>query len=62
MSKKHQESKAEKGFENIEEVLTSSERFIEKNQKTILIALAAVIVVVGGIIAYNYLYKKPKNE
>ena len=62
MSKKNQESKAEKGFENIEEVLTSSERFIEKNQKTILIALAAVIVVVGGIIAYNYLYKNPKNE
>ncbi|MDO5665961.1 MAG: tetratricopeptide repeat protein [Bacteroidia bacterium] len=62
MSKKHQESKAEKGFENIGEALSSSERFIEKNQKTILIALAAVIIVVGGIIAYNYLYKNPKNE
>ncbi len=62
MSKKHKETAAEKGFENIEEVLSSSERFIEKNQKTILIALAAIIVVVGGIIAYNYLYKNPRNE
>ena len=53
MSNKHQESKAEKGFENIEEALTSSERFIEKNQKNILIALAAVVLVVGAIIAYN---------
>lgn len=62
MSNKHQESKAEKGFENIEEALTSSERFIEKNQKNILIALAAVVLVVGAIIAYNYLYKNPRNE
>jgi len=62
MSNKHQESKAEKGFENIEEALTSSERFIEKNQKNILIALAAIVLVVGAIIAYNYLYKNPRNE
>ncbi|MDO5524088.1 MAG: tetratricopeptide repeat protein [Bacteroidia bacterium] len=62
MSQKHQENKADKGFENIEEALTSSERFIEKNQKTILIVLAAIVVIVGGIIAYNYLYKNPRNE
>lgn len=62
MSKKHKETKVEKGFENIEEALSSSERFIEKNQKNILLALLAVVVVVGGIIAYNYLYKNPRNE
>lgn len=62
MSKKNKETKTEKGFENIEEVLSSSERFIEKNQKNILIALLAIVVVVGGIIAYNYLYKNPRNE
>lgn len=62
MSKKQKETKAEKGFENIEEALTSSERFIEKNQKTILIVLAAIIGIVGGFMAYNLLYKKPKND
>lgn len=61
MSKHQTTNKAETGLENIEEVLSASERFIEKNQKNILIGLLAVIVIVGGFIAYNYLYKKPRN-
>lgn len=62
MSKKHTPDKTEKGFENIDEALSSSERFLEKNQKSILLILLGVVIVVGGIIAYNYLYKKPRNE
>lgn len=62
MSKKKTAAKTEAGFENIEEVLSASEHFIEKNQKNILIALIAVIVIVGGVIAYNYAYKHPRNE
>ncbi len=62
MSKKHTPDKTEKGFENIDEALSSSERFLEKNQKTILIVLAAIVLVVGAIIAFNYLYKNPRNE
>ncbi len=62
MSKKKTAAKTETGFENIEEVLSASEHFIEKNQKKILISLLAVVVVVGAVIAYNYLYKHPRNE
>ncbi len=62
MSKKKTAAKPESGFENIEEVLTASEHFIEKNQKKILISLLAVVVIVGAVIAYNYLHKQPRNE
>lgn len=62
MSKKQNAAKTETGFENIEEVLSASEHFIEKNQKKILISLLSIIVIVGAVIAYNYLYKQPRNE
>lgn len=62
MSKKKNAAQTESGLENIEEVLSASERFIEKNQKNILLTLLTIVVIVGGVIAYNYLYKHPKNE
>lgn len=62
MSKKKNAPKTETGFENIEEALSASERFIEKNQKKILLGLLAVVIIVGSAIAYNYLYKHPRNE
>jgi tetratricopeptide (TPR) repeat protein len=61
-AKKTTESRAEKNFENIGEALTTSEQFLEKNQKSILIGLGAVIVVVGLFLAYHYLYKVPRNN
>jgi hypothetical protein len=61
-AKKTNESKAEKNFENIGEALTTSEQFLEKNQKSILIGLLIVIVAVGVFLAYHYLYKGPLNE
>lgn len=62
MSKKKKSSKTETGFENIEEALSASERFIEKNQRKILLGLLVIVVIVGSAIAYNYLYKHPRNE
>lgn len=62
MSKKQKEATAEKNLENINEALTSSEQFIEKNQNTIMIALGIIIAVVLAVLAYNNFYKKPKNE
>lgn len=61
-AKKTNDSKAEKNFENIGEALSSSEQFLEKNQRSILIGLLIVVVAVGAFLAYNYLYKVPRNE
>jgi tetratricopeptide (TPR) repeat protein len=61
-AKKTNESKAEKNFENIGEALSSSEQFLEKNQKIIVTVLLIVIVLVGAFLAYHYLYKVPHNE
>lgn len=62
MSKKHSETQAEKNLENIGEALSSSEQFIEKNQKTLLYGLLAIVLIVSAILAYQYLYLKPKNQ
>jgi len=61
-AKKQKESQAEKSFENIGEALSSSEQFLEKNQKSILTGLVIVVLLVGGYLAYHYLYKLPRNE
>lgn len=62
MSKKQSEQKTEKNLENIGEALTSSEQFIEKNQKAIMYGLGVVVLVVLAVLAYHNLYLKPKNE
>ena len=62
MSKKQKEVNPEKNLENINEALTSTEQFIEKNQNAIMIGLGVVIVVVLAVLAYHNLYLKPKNE
>jgi len=61
-AKKTTESKAEKNFENIGEALTTSEQFLEKNQRSILIGLLIVVIAVGAFLAYHYLYRTPRNE
>lgn len=49
-------------LENVQEVLTKSEQFIEKYQKQILIGLAVVVIAVSGFMAFKYAYLKPKEE
>ena len=62
MSKKQRETGTETNLDNINEALSSSEQFIEKNQNAIMISLGVVIVVVLAVLAYHNLYLKPKNE
>lgn len=47
---------------NVEEALTQSEAFLIKNKKTIIGAVAAVIIVVVGIVMYKNLYVEPREE
>lgn len=60
-AKKTKESKAEKNFENIGEALTTSEQFLEKNQKNIITGLLIVVALTGAYLAYHYLHRTPRN-
>jgi tetratricopeptide (TPR) repeat protein len=46
----------------VEEALSKTEKFVEKNQNNLLIGLIAVVVLVGGYFAYTNLYKKPLEQ
>jgi tetratricopeptide (TPR) repeat protein len=59
MSNKHEE-KAE--LQKVNEALSRSEQFIEKNQKRLLIALAAIIIIVAGVIIFRNFYLGPKEK
>lgn len=61
-AKKTKQSAAEKNLENIGEALSSTEQFLEKNHKSILIGLLIVVLTVGAFLAFHYLYKIPVRE
>lgn len=50
------------GFEQVERVFVQSQSFLEKNLKTILITVVAVLVVVGGWFGYTKLIAEPREE
>lgn len=60
--KKQQTLKEEKDWERIDEAVYTSERFLEKYQKQILIVIGIVVVVVVGIWAYNHFHLEPQNK
>ncbi len=49
-------------LEKVNEALTSSEKFIEKNQKTIISIVVAVIVIVSAVLAVRHFYIIPREE
>ncbi|MEA2041055.1 MAG: tetratricopeptide repeat protein [Bacteroidota bacterium] len=51
-----------KGFENIETSISSTEQFIEKNQKQLTIIFIVAIAVVSLFIAYYKWYKAPLEK
>lgn len=46
----------------VEEALSKSEKFIEKNQKVLTIVIGAAVVVVLGIFAFQKLYIAPREK
>jgi tetratricopeptide (TPR) repeat protein len=46
----------------VDQILSRSEQFIEKNKNRLLYGLAAVAVVIGLYLAYHYLYAVPRTE
>lgn len=46
---------------NVEQALTTSEKFIEKNQKPILYTVLVIVLVVLGVLAFRNFYIEPKN-
>lgn len=61
MSDKTNKPESHELGENVQEVLTKSEQFIEKYQKQILIGLAVVVIAVSGGLAFKYAYLNPKE-
>ena len=47
---------------NVEEAVSRSEAFVNKNKKTILLSLAAVVVLIAGGLLLSTYYIKPRNQ
>ena len=53
---------AEDGILAVESTLTKTEKFIEENQKILTIIIGAIVVVIGGYIAYKNFYMVPREK
>ncbi|MCB2195337.1 MAG: tetratricopeptide repeat protein [Bacteroidetes bacterium] len=49
-------------FESVENVLSKTEHYIEENQKSLTIIVAAIIIIVGGYLGYKRFVVTPKEN
>lgn len=49
-------------IERVNTILSSSEQWVEKNQKLLLGLIAAAIIVAAGILAFSHFYSAPRAE
>jgi len=61
-TKKKGNNADDKSVENIENVLSKSEQFIEKNQKILLYIVAGLLIIVSAYWAYLKFYKSPREN
>lgn len=59
MAKKENSHNGE--LESVGQVLSTTEQFIEENQKSILIGVGAVILIVVGVLLFNNYYLRPRE-
>jgi tetratricopeptide (TPR) repeat protein len=62
MAKNKEVSKGDKSIIAVEEALTKTEKFFEKNQKILLYVVGGLIVVVLGYFGFKKLYIEPKEN
>ncbi|MBN2595549.1 tetratricopeptide repeat protein [Labilibaculum sp.] len=62
MSKNKNNQVSEDNFENLEEALSKTEQYIEKNQKKLSTIALVIIILAVGVFAYQKYYKAPLNE
>jgi len=60
MSKNNKEKKDD--LQQVNEALSRSEQFIEKNQKYLLIALGIIVVLVSGVLLFRHSYLLPREK
>ena len=61
MAKKVTEKKSTDTQKEVGELVSRSEKFIENNKKNITYGLIAIAIAIGAVMAYNQLYRVPKN-
>ncbi len=49
-------------LQQVNEALSRTEQYIEKNQKNILIALGVIVVLVGGVLLFRHSYLAPREK
>jgi len=59
---KEKDTTVGKNIHAVEEALTKTEHFIEKNQKIILYVVGALVVIIGGYMALKKFYLGPKEK
>ncbi len=62
MSKNKKTQEVEDNFENLEEALSKTELYIEKNQKKLTLIALVIIVIVLGFFGYQKYYRAPLEE
>ena len=62
MAKHDAEARQEKGVQSIEGALSTTEQFIERNRKWMLLAVLVLVVVVSGYLAYRHFVAMPREE
>lgn len=59
---KNKKTSAEEPIEGVENLLSKTEHYIEENQKSLTIIVAAIVIVVLGYLGYRNLYVAPLEE
>ena len=61
MSNKKKQQEEFDGLQNVEQALSKTEQFIERNRKLLIGALLAVVVIAAAVVLYFNNYVAPKN-